>query len=184
MGKHPEPASVLIADDDESVLLALETILTDHGAYNVDTVASGQEAIAQLAQKGYDAALIDLTLPDLDGLAILRETRARHIATEIILVTGYGSIDTAVEAMRLGAYDYLTKPVDAKDLMRVVEHALEKRQLVETNRALQEQLDSLSRYQDLIGKSPVMQRLYRTLEAVAGAKPVCSSTAKAAPAKS
>ncbi|MFQ5628431.1 MAG: sigma-54-dependent transcriptional regulator [bacterium] len=157
---------ILIADDEESVCFALETILREEEKYAVESVNTGRHALALMQESPFDAALVDLTLDDLNGLSILRQAREEGIATEIILVTGHGSIDTAVEAMRLGAYDYLTKPVDSKDLLRVVDHALEKSTLLRQNRDLQDQIQSLTRYQDLIGKSAPMQELFRTLEAV------------------
>lgn len=168
MGKNQHRGHVLICDDDESVLDALETILTEKGDYAVTTTKTGQGGLTALQRGGFDVALIDLTLTDLDGLAILRQVRDQGVLTEIILVTGHGSIGTAVEAMRLGAYDYLTKPVDSKDLLRIVGHALERSRLVQTNLDLQKQLNSLTRYGDLIGKSSAMQELFRTIEAVAG----------------
>ncbi|MCA9740996.1 MAG: sigma-54-dependent Fis family transcriptional regulator [Deferribacteres bacterium] len=162
-----QQARILIVDDEESVCFALETILSENGTYAVETRDAGKKAMAELQQNHYDLALVDLTLQDLDGLSILRQAREQNLQTEIVLVTGHGSIDTAVEAMRLGAYDYLTKPVDSKDLLRVVNHALERSQLMRQNRDLQDQIKTLTRYQDLIGKSSVMQELFRTLEAVA-----------------
>jgi len=166
MSQQKKPAHILIADDDESVLFALETILHEE-RYGVTTVPSGREAWDQLRDNAYDIALVDLTLEDLDGLAILQQAHQQHLDVEIILITGHGSIDTAVQAMRMGAYDYLTKPVDGKELLRIIEHALERRNLLRENRSLQERLASLSRYEGLIGKSPQMQALYKTLDAVA-----------------
>lgn len=160
-------ARILIADDEVSVLLALETILGDKQKYTVETVDSGNKAYDLLRRKVFEVALVDLTLEDLDGLALLRKVRDDAIPTEIVLVTGHGSIDSAVEAMRLGAYDYLTKPVDRKDLLRVVGHALERARLVQKNRDLQNQLNTLTRYQNLIGKSQPMQHLFQTIEAAA-----------------
>lgn len=168
MAKTQQGTRILIADDDLSVCVALETILEEENNYIPEIVHSGKEAEILLLSERFDVALIDLTLEDHNGLEILRTARQAELPTEIILVTGHGSIDTAVEAMRLGAYDYLTKPVDSKDLLRIVKHAVEKANLLEQNRTLQNQLKSLTRYQDLIGKSNVMQELFQTLEAVAG----------------
>ncbi len=158
--------SLLIVDDDESVLIALETILAEHGDFYIKSVEKGETALALLAQNRWDVALVDLKLQDIDGLEVLKRARAREINTEIIMITGHGSIDTAKNAIRLGAYDYLQKPVDSEEILQVVHRALEKHRLLLENRSLQEQINTLTRYQDLIGKSPVMQELYRTIEAV------------------
>lgn len=165
-----QKSRVLIADDEESVCFALETILGENGKYDVESVNSGTRAFHCLQEQSFDLALVDLTLEDLDGLSILRKARDHGIMTEIVLVTGHGSIDTAVEAMRLGAYDYLTKPVDSKDLLRIADHALEKSALLRQNLDLQDQIKSLTRYQDLIGKSALMQELFRTIEAVSASE--------------
>ncbi len=158
---------ILIADDDPSVCEALEMILQEQGNYHIVTATSGREAWKKLQDHAIDVALLDLMFEDLSGLDILSRAQKNHLSTEIILITGKGSIETAVEAMRLGAFDYLTKPVDDQEIMRVLKHALEKRALVDRNRALETQLAGLSRYEGLLGKSPVMQQLYRTLDAVA-----------------
>ena len=159
---------ILIADDDEAVLLALETILEAETEFQVKTTASGKGAMHILLEEKPDIALLDLTLADMNGIEILQQAKEKGVQAEIVLITGHGSIDTAVEAMRLGAYDYLTKPLQSKEIIRVLHRAAEKCRLVQKNRQLQEQVDHLTRYEDLIGKSAKMRELFCTLDAVAG----------------
>ena len=163
-----ENIKILIADDDESVIYAMAAILTTTAKYSVQSVATGAATLQALQQQDFAVALLDLKLPDMDGLAIIEQAKKENIATEIVMITGHASIDTAVAAMRRGAYDYLPKPVDSNDLLRVVAHAVERSALVLQNRQLQDQVASLTRYNDIIGKSALMQALFQTIEAVAG----------------
>lgn len=161
------PTRVLIADDDESVLQGLSTILDAGGEYQIRTAASGRQAWELLRTGEIDVALVDLMFEDVNGIALLERVRAQGLDTEIILITGHGSIDTAVEAMRKGAYDYLTKPVEAREVQRVLAHAAEKLRLAREKRGLQQQLSFLSPFRDLIGKSRPMQEVFKTIRAVA-----------------
>ncbi len=167
MAQLPGDAEILIADDDRSVLESLRVILEAEGIERIHTAECGRGAWEILQRQAIDVALLDLMFEDLTGLEILQKAQAQGIGSEIILITGQGSIETAVEAMRRGAYDYLTKPVSSRDLVRIISHALERRALVRRTRALETQLATLSRYQDLIGKSAPMQQLFSTLAAVA-----------------
>lgn len=163
------PARVLIADDDPSVLSALETILEAEGGYQLVLVENGKTAFERLQEQSFDAALIDLSFEDMHGLEILLQAKKQGVETEIILITGRGSIGTAVEAMRRGAYDYLTKPVESRELLRILQHAVEKYRLQRSNRAMQQRLATLSSYEGLIGKSAAMQKVYELIEAAAPA---------------
>ncbi len=159
---------ILICDDEESVLDSLEIILSSDGNYQIKTFKTGESALKALRGNKFDVALLDLHLDDIDGLSVFRQMRREGVATETVFITGDSSVDTAVEAMKLGAYDYCIKPVKGADLTRIVAHACEKAALARKNADLENRLESLTRYQDLIGKSEVMQDLFRTLEAVAG----------------
>lgn len=163
MPKHE--IKILIVDDEPGVLEALSTLLEQD--YHVLTADNGMAAWSILNNEDIAVAVVDLTLPDRDGLQLLRDLREQGLPTEFIIVTGYGSIDTAVQAMRDGAYDYLTKPVDATRLRLVIEKATERFGLVAANRSMAKQLLELSSYGELIGQSEGMRAVYKLIEAVA-----------------
>ncbi|MDZ7344962.1 MAG: sigma 54-interacting transcriptional regulator, partial [candidate division KSB1 bacterium] len=156
---------VLLVDDEPAVLTALQTLLDQ--AYALVTVESGGAAWQILQEEEFPVAVVDLALPDLNGLELLRRLRDQDLATELIMVTGYATIDSAVEAMRLGAYDYLTKPVEGARLKEIIAKAIEKSALTVSNRALAAQVRELSRYEELIGQSEPMKEIYKLIEAVA-----------------
>jgi len=160
----PKPR-ILLVDDERSVAGLLSLALEDVG-YQVDVDHSGQEAIAHLSEEVYDAVITDLRMGDVGGLDILRATRQRYPSPAVLIMTGYGSIDSAVEAMKLGASDYLTKPVDPDELMVTLERALERRQLLSELDALRHRVGQLQ-LDDLIGVSPAMQEIFRTVQRIA-----------------
>jgi DNA-binding NtrC family response regulator len=125
--KHAN-AKILIADDEAAITTGLSAILADEG-YVVDVVADGQKALERLSEDGYGVALADLKMPKLDGLSLLRELQQRQIPTECIIITGQATVDSAVQAMQQGAYDYIEKPLNADKLNRLkalIPKALEK----------------------------------------------------------
>jgi two-component system response regulator HydG len=156
---------ILIADDEAGAVLALETLLGE--VYQIFSAATGEQAWKILQEEEIAVALMDLMLPDLNGLEILSRLRAQNFGTELIMITGQGSIDTAVDAMRRGAYDYLTKPVDGAHIREITAKAVEKYRLLISNRAMARQLHELTHYEELIGQSEVMREVYRLIEAVA-----------------
>jgi len=139
-----EPARILLVDDEESVRLSLGRVLADRG-YDVETAASGQEAIARLGRLEYDLVLTDLAMKNGDGIEVLTAVRRMHPDTVAIMLTGFASLDTAIEAIRLGAYDYLTKPADIEDMVLTLERGLAKRRLAIALRRRNEELDALHR---------------------------------------
>ncbi len=156
---------ILLVDDEQSALAPLETLLEE--TYAVLTATSGNSAWQILQEENVAVAVVDLTLPDRNGLELLRLLRENNLTTELIMVTGHGTIDTAVAAMRMGAYDYLTKPVEGERLQQVIAKALEKNALTVSNRAMATQLRELTRYEELIGQSESMREIYKLIEAVA-----------------
>jgi len=157
---------ILIADDEEPILFGLMELLKEEG-YRVSSARDGQEAMEKLKQDDYDLLLADLKMPKLDGLQILDKINKQNLLTEVIIITGKGSIDTAVEAMKAGAYDYLTKPVEPDRLRTIIPKALEHHRLLVSHKELEQQIKQLTQYEDLIGQSPQMQEVYKLIEAVA-----------------
>jgi DNA-binding NtrC family response regulator len=166
--KHTN-AKILIADDEQAITSGLSAILADEG-YTVDIAPDGQKALERLASDRYGVALADLKMPKLDGLALLRELQQRRIATECIIITGQATVDSAVQAMQQGAYDYIEKPLNADKLNRLkalIPKALEKFEVQEKNRELTSRLEGLTHYGELTGQSEVMRGVYQVIDAVA-----------------
>jgi DNA-binding NtrC family response regulator len=160
---------ILIADDEQAITTGLSAILGDEG-YDVDVVPDGQKALDRLAGESYGVVLADLKMPKLDGLALLRELQQREIPTECIIITGQATVDSAVQAMQRGAYDYIEKPLNAEKLNRLkalIPKALEKFAVREKNRELASKLEGLTHYGELTGKSDAMREVYRIIDAVA-----------------
>lgn len=126
----PARPYILIVDDEPSVLLTVTAILKQEG-YAVDAVPDGKSAIANIASRHYDLVLTDLKMPGVDGLQVLDEVRKRSPKTVTVMMTGYASVDTALEALQRGAYEYLLKPTDVEDLKAAVRRSLERKRLSE-----------------------------------------------------
>jgi len=162
-------AKVLIADDDRSITEGLSAILRDEG-YEVAVAVDGQKALDQLGAEAFGVVLADLKMPKVDGLALLKELQIRAIPTECIIVTGQATVDSAVQAMREGAYDYVEKPLTADKLNRLkalIPKALEKFNVQQKNRELSSKLEGLTHYGELTGQSEEMRAVYQIIEAVA-----------------
>ena len=162
-------AKILIADDEPAITTGLSAILEDAG-YGVDVVADGQRALDKLVAERYGVVLADLKMPKVDGLALLRELQQREIPTECIIITGQATVDSAVQAMQQGAYDYIEKPLNAEKLNRLkalIPKALDKYQVQQKNRELASKLEGLTHYGELTGQSEAMRSVYQVIEAVA-----------------
>ncbi|MFQ6112452.1 MAG: sigma-54-dependent transcriptional regulator [bacterium] len=157
---------ILIADDEASITEGLSALLELEG-YETAAVNDGKDALSLLQKEPFDLVLVDLMIPGLNGLQILEALKQQEILTEVIIITGKGTISTAVEAMKSGAYDYLTKPVEPNRLRTIIPKALEHHDLVVTNRKLEQTLKSLSRYEDMVGQDEKMRKVYRLIDAVA-----------------
>jgi two-component system, NtrC family, response regulator HydG len=158
----PKPVRVLIVDDDEGHAEALADGLEIEG-YRCRCVHSGEAALERMGEESYDAVLTDLVMPDLSGIEVLEAATRLQPDAVVLLITGHESVRTAVDAMRLGAADYLTKPVDLGELRARLSRAVEAGRLRRTNTELQRQLDKRFGFEGIIGSSPPMQRLFDVL---------------------
>lgn len=165
MNKSDE-STILIADDEVSILQGLKAMLEEDG-YKISIANNGNKAFELAKKNHFNLLLVDLTIPGLNGIEILERLQHENINTEVIIITGKGTISTAVEAMRAGAYDYLTKPVTPDRLRSIIPKAIEHNRLLQSYHELEQRLKSLTQYEDLIGQSPQMQEVYRMIEAVA-----------------
>jgi DNA-binding NtrC family response regulator len=154
---------ILVADDEESMRHFLQRALTRRH-FEVECVESGEEALRAYRSRRHDLALLDLKMPGLSGHDVLVELRREDPELAVILMTGHGSIRSAVEAMREGAFDYITKPFETDELALQVERALERRRTIRENRELKSLLDTRPGFAGLIGQSPAMRHVYQTIE--------------------
>jgi two-component system response regulator HydG len=159
-------ATVLVADDDPGLRESLERTLAREG-YRVVLAPDGRTALERLQAGGIDLVLTDLKMPGLSGIELLRAAKAIAPDVDVILLTAFGTIEEAVKAIKDGAYDFLTKPVQRAQLQRVVRQALERRELILQNRALQQRLDALLKQGAVIGTSPAFRRMMALVEQVA-----------------
>ncbi|HYC21856.1 MAG TPA: sigma-54 dependent transcriptional regulator [Candidatus Bathyarchaeia archaeon] len=162
---EPAGARILLVEDEANMVRTLVRILERRGL-QVLTAANGSEALAVLDQEPVDLIITDLNMPVMDGMTMLRELQDRTRKPSIIVLTGYGTVKSAVEAMKLGASDYLIKPYDTDELLLVVERQLEVRELRREVESLKREVQRHQRYGALIGDSPAMQEVYRIIAAV------------------
>src|SRR5216117_2678875 len=158
--------TLLVADDDPGLRESLERTLTREG-YRVLLASDGRAALERLQDGAIDLIVTDLKMPGLTGLELLRAAKAIAPDVDVILLTAFGTIEEAVKAMKDGAYDFLTKPVQRAQLQRVIRQALERRDLIQQNRALQQRLDALLKQGDVIGASPAFRRMMTLVQQVA-----------------
>jgi DNA-binding NtrC family response regulator len=157
---------ILVVDDEPPQLEILRLILASEG-YDVVTASSGRSALAALRRQPFELVLTDLKMPDLSGIALLEAVLREQPAACVLIMTAHGSIDSAVEAMRKGAFDYLTKPLDRDVLLLALSRALERKHLVDENRRLREELRGRFRVENLVGAHGSMQDVFRIVHKVA-----------------
>lgn len=155
-------ARILIVDDEEIVIRSCLRILGD-SSYEVDSVQDGWEALRKIDETAYDLVVLDIMMPKIDGLEVLQHVKERHPDIDVIMMTGLSQIQTAVKAMKLGAFDYLPKPFDPDEFKHVVDRALERRRLLHENRSLKNEVSSKYRFENIIGSSPRMQNVYKLI---------------------
>lgn len=164
------PASILVVDDEEVVLDVLSTLLARRAGHDVLLARDKAEAIQALASNPVELVLLDLFLPDGDGMEILRWIKSDDPDRTVIMMTAHGSVETAVEAMKAGAFHYLTKPFQNDEVILLVETALTQRRLRLENAGLRRALDERRRFGRLVGRSRPMQDVYRLIQQVAPAR--------------
>jgi DNA-binding NtrC family response regulator len=157
---------ILVVDDDEFVLGSLSEFLRLEG-YAVATARNYAEAMVQLAASEFQVVVADVAMPEVDGLELLKTVRNRYPETAVIMVTGYGSIESAVEAIKRGAFDYMTKPIRDEKVKLVVSRALQQQALTAENRSLRRQLAERYSIENVIGRDYKMLKVFDLIEAVA-----------------
>ena len=157
---------VLVVDDEENIRHMLQLILRRAG-YEVESAVDGEAALDVLARSSFDVVLADLRMPRLDGLGLLAQMQERSLPATVIVMSAYGSNETAIEAMKRGAYDYLNKPFAADEVVLVLRKAEERERLKAENQRLLSQIRREYSFQNVIARSPRMQEIFRTCEKIA-----------------
>jgi len=157
---------ILVADDDKNLRKILKIELSEEGL-NVEEAESGTKAIDLLDKNDYDVLLLDLNMPGLGGMDVLEKVKAGEVPIEIIVLTGHSTVPTAVQAMKLGAYDYLTKPFKMDELKVVIQRAYERKELLSENVALRTQVKRQSQSQKIITQNSSMLEILENVERVA-----------------
>ena len=159
---------LLIVDDEPDMLTLLKRSLEPELGCRVDTAATGEMALEMIRENDYDLVLADIKMPGISGLDVLDHAKAdRGEDVTVVMMTAYGHIEMAVEAMKRGAYDFITKPFDHDALVIRLEKAFERSRLLKENQRLQHACQATDMFQELVGKSPQMQRVYETIQMVA-----------------
>jgi len=164
-----EKGTVLVIDDEEVMREILESLLTQDG-YRVKLATSGQEGLEIAGREPVDLAIVDVMLPDRSGIDVLDELKKSDPELVVVMITAFASVETAIEAMKRGALDYVTKPFKNDEVRVVVANGMKQRRLVDENRTLKEALHDRQRFDVLVGKSSRMQEVYSLIQQVAPSK--------------
>jgi two-component system, NtrC family, response regulator AtoC len=157
---------VLVVDDEENLRVVLRTLLRRHG-YEVETAASGDEALAMVDSFGPDVVLTDVRMPKMGGLDLLSTLKAKGNDATVIVMSAYGNMDLALDAMKAGAYDYVQKPFKPDEVVLALRKAEERELLRRENRALRDEIRKEHRFEDILAKSARMQEIFRTITKIA-----------------
>ena len=169
MSKTAKPKyEILIVDDEPLIRESLYEILRIEG-YHVHMASSAEEALNTMRQQPIEIIVTDMKLPKMSGLDLLERVKQQHAETEVILITGFGTIETAVEAMKKGAYDFITKPINDSEIKLIIKKIVEKKEILEENRNLRKIIEEShpSLFCNIIGASEKMQKVYHIIESVA-----------------
>jgi DNA-binding NtrC family response regulator len=158
--------NILIVDDELSIRESLDGWLQQDG-YEVETAEDGPTALGRIQEKHYDIMLLDVKMPKMDGITVLKELKEKNPETAVVMMTAHGAIQDAVEAMKLGAYDYLLKPFDLEELSLTIEKLVQMQILAMENLILKERVATITRSDNLVGQSPAMIKLFETIADVA-----------------
>ena len=161
-----DTASILVVEDEQDMLLGLHKILSKQG-YNVQMAENASTGLKKLEASLFDIIITDLKMPGMDGMELLRRVKEINPDTIVIMITGYGTVESAVEAMKLGAYDYITKPFDTAHIKMVVQRALKQIALLKENKYLKQKMRETPEFHNIIRKSQKMQQLFEILDKVA-----------------
>ncbi len=161
---------ILYVDDEREILNIVKQYLTGHG-YSVTVISDGAKALELAREKVFDIIFTDLKMPDIGGLDLLRSVKETNPATEVIILTGYGTVDSAVEALKLGSYDYLQKPIEFERLKILIDRIIEKQSLQKENILIKKRLRDRYQYGGLVGTSEKIQEIYTVIDRISHTSP-------------
>ena len=176
-------ASLLLVDDDRHLLDSMASWLREQG-YQTTTASTAKEATLALDNQPHDLALVDVRLGDDDGFSVLAHSRQRHPETTVILMTGYGTVETGIDALRAGAFDLVTKPLIDQELEMAIDRALSQRKVIAENKTLKAQLDLRFGLENIVGSDHRMLRIYDVVESIADTKATVLITGESGTGKS
>jgi two-component system response regulator PilR (NtrC family) len=166
--------SILVIDDEEVMRDVMSTLLGEAG-YRVTLASDGAEGLA-LARKGsFDAAIVDVMLPEVGGLEVLEEIKKSDPDLVVLMITAYASVETAIQAIKKGAFDYVTKPFKHEEVLHILRNALNQRRLQDENRDLRLALRDQGRFANIVGKSPRMEQVFSLISQAAPSRSRTSS---------
>lgn len=161
--------NILIVDDESTIRETLSLILSEEG-YRCHTAGNGEQALEMVKENGYDLIVTDLKMPRMGGLDLLKEVKKIAPKTSVMIITAYATLESAIQALRLGAYDYIIKPLDFDDVILRIRRLMEHRELVNENEFLRQEVQEKFSFSNIIGESPQMKEVFRLIEKVAGTK--------------
>ena len=161
-----EKLGILVADNEKNLLVTFRDVLEEEG-YRVETAEDGEGALEKFQRTPFEIVITDLKMPRMDGLDLLRQIKHAAADTCVMVMTGFGTVETAVKAMRLGAYDYITKPFSADDALQVVRRAVEYLRLRSRVSDLENELGRWYEFGDMVGASLPMRKVFKQIDTVA-----------------
>ena len=157
---------ILLVDDEIDMLKLLERSILKEIDCEVETAGRGREALDKINARTFDLVLLDMRMPGIDGMAVLEKIKTVDPWLTVVMMTAYGAIEVAVEAIKKGAYDFITKPFDLEEILRLIGKALEHASLVRENLKLRERIDKEDALKKFVGSSPAMQKIYNTIRMI------------------
>ncbi|MBD3224454.1 MAG: response regulator [Caldithrix sp.] len=162
-------ANILVVDDERTIRDSLKMILEEEG-FNTNTASNGNEALALINEIDYDIMITDLKMPEMDGLELVEQCKHLCPQTLIVIITAHASLESAIQALRAGAYDYILKPFDFDDVLLKLKRLLKHKELMIENQALRREMEERYDFSNIVGKSPQMQRVFELIKKVARTK--------------
>ena len=162
-------AHVLVVDDERSIRDSLKTVLQEEG-YQAKTASDGKEALNLLHREDFDILITDLKMPEMDGLELTKKCLQAYPKTAVMIITAYGSLDSAIQALRLGAQDYILKPFDFDDVLLKVQRIIRQKEILLENKLLRREIHGRYDFSNIIGQSPQMQKVFNLIRKVAKTK--------------